>query len=63
MNNKILMRAIIEHGDFDQLINEFNYSWIHVSYKCAGNRNQILKAYKENNKTVYADITNQYNAI
>lgn len=37
---------------FDQLINEFNFSWIHVSV--ADNpRGQILKAIKENGKTKY----------
>ena len=63
MNNKLLMDAIIENCEFDQLINEFDYSWIHVSYNCDNNRNQILKAYKENGKTKYADITHQYKAI
>lgn len=29
--------------DFDQLIDEKNYSWLHVSYKREGNRKQILK--------------------
>ena len=24
--------------DYDQLINEYNYSWIHISYKSVGNR-------------------------
>jgi uncharacterized protein YcbK (DUF882 family) len=28
--------------DFDQLINEYNFSWIHISYKTSGNRKQIL---------------------
>jgi hypothetical protein len=27
---------------FDQLIDESDYKWIHISYKSAGNRNQIL---------------------
>lgn len=27
---------------FDQLIDEKNYQWIHVSYRADGNRNQIL---------------------
>lgn len=27
---------------FDQLIDEKNYSWLHVSIKSTGNRNQIL---------------------
>ena len=29
--------------DFDQLINEYDFSWIHISYKKEGNRKQILK--------------------
>lgn len=28
---------------FDQLINEYDFKWIHVSFKKAGNRKQILK--------------------
>ena len=48
--------------DFDQLIWEFgddeNPSWVHVSYKDI-NRNRILRAYKENGKTLYRE----YNGI
>jgi len=28
--------------DFDQLINEYNFSWLHISFKASGNRKQIL---------------------
>ncbi len=28
--------------DFDQLINEYDFSWVHLSYKTSGNRKQIL---------------------
>jgi len=64
MNNKLLMDTIIENCEFDQLIEEFNFSWIHVSFSCDNNRNQILKAYKdEDNKTKYVDITHNYKAI
>jgi uncharacterized protein YcbK (DUF882 family) len=28
--------------EFDQLINEYNFSWLHISYKTSGNRKQIL---------------------
>ena len=28
--------------DFDQLINEYDYSWIHISYRSSANRKQIL---------------------
>lgn len=27
---------------FDQLIDESNYSWLHISFKATGNRNQVL---------------------
>jgi tRNA A37 threonylcarbamoyladenosine synthetase subunit TsaC/SUA5/YrdC len=39
---------------FDQLINEFNYAWVHVSYKANGKqRGEILEAYKEGKATKY----------
>lgn len=40
-----LIRALNYIGTitFDQLIDESNLSWIHVSYKSAGNRQQVLK--------------------
>ena len=41
--NKILFELIRDNLTFDQLINERDYSWIHVSYKTKGNRKQILK--------------------
>lgn len=34
---------ILATRDFDQLINEKNYSWIHVSFVPNGNRKQKLK--------------------
>lgn len=41
--NKILFELIRDNLTFDQLINERDYSWIHVSFKTNGNRKQILK--------------------
>ena len=42
--NRRLFYLIQELGlPFDQLIEEKNFSWIHVSYRGATNRNQILK--------------------
>lgn len=42
--NKKLFEYIRENMEFDQLINEYNYSWVHVSYKRDGNnRKQVLK--------------------
>jgi hypothetical protein len=43
---------IKENLVFDQLINEFNLSWIHVSF-AEKNRQQVLKAVKSGGKTVY----------
>jgi hypothetical protein len=28
--------------EFDQLINEYDYLWLHISFKATGNRKQIL---------------------
>ena len=33
---------LVKTLDFDQLINEYNFSWLHISYKTSGNRKQIL---------------------
>lgn len=45
--------------DFDQLIWEFGNdeqpSWVHVSYKKGRNRKQVLKATKQNGKTIYSN--------
>ena len=41
--NKILFELIRDNLSFDQLINEHDYSWIHVSYRSEGeNRKQVL---------------------
>ena len=42
--NKKLYDLILQMGDFDQLIDESDFSWVHVSYKRVGyNRKQTLK--------------------
>ena len=54
MNNKAIWDKVIELGlPFDQMINEFNYSWIHISYNEEHNRKAMLEAYKESGKTKY----------
>lgn len=54
ITNADIFYFIKQRLQFDQLINEFNYSWIHVSYTRNGKlRNQILDAVKENNVTIY----------
>lgn len=39
--NKHLFNLVLD-SDFDQLIDEKNYSWIHISYNKNRNRHQIL---------------------
>ena len=63
VSNKELADYIHEHLDYDQLILEYwkesdpNSGWVHCSYSEGNNRNQYLKAYKdENNKTCYAPM-------
>ena len=41
--NKELFEIIKNELEYDQLINEYDYSWIHVSYRAGSNRKQILK--------------------
>jgi hypothetical protein len=55
VSNKEIFEYIKNELEFDQLINEFNYSWVHVSYNLGKNRKQVLDALKVNNKTVYAN--------
>jgi zinc D-Ala-D-Ala carboxypeptidase len=40
--NKKLFDWIKANLDFDQLLNEYNYSWVHISYSKTKNRKQIL---------------------
>ena len=63
VSNKELADYIHEHLDYDQLILEYwkesdpNSGWVHCSYSEGNNRNQYLKAYKdENNKTRYQSM-------
>jgi hypothetical protein len=57
VTNKMVFDYIKDNLEFDQLINEFDYSWVHVSYSEGKNRGQILKAVKSNGKTSYVNIT------
>lgn len=40
--NKKLFQILKQRGGFDQLIDEKNYTWIHVSFNKDGNRGQVL---------------------
>jgi len=60
MNNKVIYDWILKSGlEFDQMINEFDFAWIHISLKAEGNRRQILEAYKDEDGDTryrYADV-------
>lgn len=56
VTNQKIFEFIRNNLDYDQLIEEFNYSWIHVSYKKEGNRNMVLRAVKENGRTKYIKL-------
>ena len=55
MFNKEIYEWILQSDlEFDQMINEFDFAWIHISLKEKNNRKQVLKAYKdEDNDTKY----------
>lgn len=61
MCNKEVYDWVIEEGiEFDQMINEFDFAWIHISLKDKGNRKQVLEAFHDEDgdtKYKYADIT------
>lgn len=43
MENKRLFDVAMRSGfPFDQLIDEYGYNWIHISYNVKGNRKQVL---------------------
>jgi hypothetical protein len=56
ISNRDIFMFIKDNLEFDQIINEFNYAWVHVGYRQGANRKQVLKAVKEKGKTVYQVI-------
>jgi uncharacterized protein YcbK (DUF882 family) len=42
VENEKLFNWCKENLEFDQLINEYDFTWVHISYKSKGNRKQIL---------------------
>lgn len=55
-DNKEIFDLIVKLGlPFDQLINEYDYNWVHVSFS-KRNRRQKLKAVKQGGKTAYIAI-------
>ena len=48
MNNEKIYNTILSKNiEFDQMINEFNFSWIHISFSKDKNRREVLEAYKD----------------
>ena len=41
--NKELYNWLKDNVEYDQLINEYDYSWVHISLKESDNRNQTFK--------------------
>jgi zinc D-Ala-D-Ala carboxypeptidase len=57
ITNKQIFDYIKDNLEFTELINEFNYSWVHVAIvKGRENEKQVLEAKKIKNKTVYLGI-------
>ena len=47
MMNILIYEWILDSGlEFDQMINEFDFAWIHISLKKKSNRKEVLEAYK-----------------
>jgi len=61
ISNKEIYDWVLESGiEFDQMINEFDFAWIHISLIKEGNRKQVLEAYKDEDndtKYKYADLS------
>ena len=48
MDNEVIYDYILDNEiEFDQMINEFDFSWIHISLKEKRNRKEVLEAYKD----------------
>ena len=58
-NKKLYDWVLSSNVEFDQMINEFDFAWIHISLKAEDNRKQVLEAYKNEDgdtKYRYADV-------
>ena len=56
ITNKDIFEFIKNNITFTQLINEFDYSWVHVSYDENNLKKETLKATKQNGRTTYTKI-------
>ena len=65
MNNEIIYKWVLDSGlEFDQMINEFDFAWIHISFNSGKNRKQVLEAYKnDQGKTAYRHASDNIKAL
>ena len=65
MCNKKVYDWVLKEGiEFDQMINEFDYAWIHISFNSGKNRKQVLEAYKnDQGKTAYRHASDNIKAL
>ena len=54
VTNKMIFNFIKDNLEYDQLINEFDFGWVHVGYRLNANRKQTLRATKVNGKVQYS---------
>lgn len=57
-NNKILwdlLLDMVQKGEIyvKQVIDEFGYDWIHVSFQEGNKKNQFLRSFRKGNRTIY----------
>ena len=56
-DNRRLFELVIKLGlPFDQMINEFGYDWVHISFSRIRRRGQVLEAKKSGGRTVYISM-------
>ena len=56
-DNKRLFELVLKLGlPFDQMINEFGYDWVHISFSRSRRRGQVLEAKKSGRRTVYVSM-------
>ena len=58
VDNEQIWDFVIDSGlEFDQMINEFDWTWIHISFNKGKNRKQLLEAYRgSDGKTKYKKV-------
>ena len=56
-DNRRLFELVLKLGlPFDQMINEFGYDWVHISFSRSRRRGQVLEAKKSGGQTVYISM-------